>query len=104
MTSLYSLHRNPLYFPEPEKFVPERWLESGADEQRAALHPFSTGNRSCIGKHLAMQVLRLMIARLVVEFDGRYEGDENDWTAENQCYAVWEVPECRVSWHIRSRE
>jgi cytochrome P450 len=43
-------------FTEPEKFIPERWLEDEYQGQRfdksrhAALQPFSVGPRNCIGK------------------------------------------------------
>lgn len=39
-------------FRDPEKFIPERWLDDPlyADDQRAALQPFSTGPRNCIGR------------------------------------------------------
>lgn len=103
LTSLYTLHRSPLYFPEPNKFMPERWLDQNSSQQRRAFHPFSTGSRSCIGKHLALQALRLALARILLEFDGRCEGMIADWPSVNKCYAVWEVPECFVQWRRSSR-
>jgi cytochrome P450 len=46
---VYSSTRN---FKDPEKYHPERWLgdEHFADDEKAALQPFSTGPRDCIGK------------------------------------------------------
>lgn len=39
-------------FKDPLEFVPERWLgdERYADDQRAAMQPFSVGPRDCVGK------------------------------------------------------
>lgn len=39
-------------FRDPDRFIPERWLGDPlyADDQRAALQPFSTGPRNCIGR------------------------------------------------------
>ncbi|KAL9108200.1 MAG: hypothetical protein Q9187_008323, partial [Circinaria calcarea] len=39
-------------FRDPYKFVPERWLDDPryADDNKAALQPFSLGPRNCIGK------------------------------------------------------
>ena len=37
VTSLYLLHRLPKYFPDPEKFIPERFDPENATER----HPFS---------------------------------------------------------------
>ena len=56
--SPYSLHRNPEVFPEPEKWVPERWLEANM-ERRLEMHrwfwAFGSGGRICIGNHLAIR-------------------------------------------------
>jgi cytochrome P450 len=96
LTSLYSLQRNPLYFPQPDSFIPERWFEADVDMQKAAFQPFSTGTRSCIGKHLAMQVLRLSIARILMECDGLCAARDEEWLERSRCYTVWEVPRCWV--------
>lgn len=39
-------------WPDPEKFVPERWLEKykGVEADRKAFMPFSAGSRNCIGQ------------------------------------------------------
>ena len=56
--SPYSLHRNPEAFPEPERWIPERWLEADA-RRRLAMHrwfwAFGSGGRMCIGNHLAFR-------------------------------------------------
>jgi cytochrome P450 len=103
-TSLYSLHRNPQYFPDPVSFLPERWLGLDGATQKAAFQPFSTGSRSCIGKHLALQVLRLTLARLLLEFDGECVKKVLDWPSETKCYAVWEVPDIRMKFTPLPRE
>lgn len=48
---LYMLHRNPNVFPEPEKFIPERFLEQKSHDKKNAFSyvPFSGGYRNCIG-------------------------------------------------------
>ncbi|KAI4465287.1 cytochrome p450 family 4 [Holotrichia oblita] len=43
------LHRNPKYFVEPHKFMPERFLTERNDDSHAYSYiPFSAGPRSCI--------------------------------------------------------
>ena len=48
----YSLHRvNESVFPHPDRFNPERWLESKGELDRKRLFfAFSSGGRGCIGK------------------------------------------------------
>lgn len=49
--SPYTLHRNPDVFPQPHKFMPERWLGEYGDlaEMKRWLWAFSSGGRMCIG-------------------------------------------------------
>lgn len=46
-----SLHHNPLYFDEPDAFLPERWMpNSDIKCNKGAFAPFSYGPRSCLGR------------------------------------------------------
>lgn len=59
----YTLHHDPLLFPEPFKFRPERWLGDGRSEgydridMERNMIPFGVGLRACIGKNLALRQL-----------------------------------------------
>ena len=59
------------YFPRPEEFIPERWTEERYDLllDRRAFIPFGYGVHSCVGKQLALNEMRLVLARVVKEFD-----------------------------------
>lgn len=48
----YHNHHNPKYFPEPEKFIPERFNEEVTtfDRNPYVYTPFSFGLRNCIGR------------------------------------------------------
>ena len=67
----YAIHHNPIYFPEPFKYRPERWLKddgSPADileRAKTAFSPFSTGPRSCVAMNLAYVEMMLTMARVL---------------------------------------
>lgn len=47
----WSLNRLEEAFPEPERFLPERWLgEEGTHDRNALFFSFAQGGRGCIGK------------------------------------------------------
>jgi cytochrome P450 len=52
---VWLLHRDPDWFPEPEKFDPDRFLpEREKALPRYAYQPFGAGPHACIGRNLAM--------------------------------------------------
>lgn len=56
----YVHQRDETLFPEPDKFLPDRWLDkSTSQEMHAALTPFSIGSRNCLGQNLAKAELLL---------------------------------------------
>lgn len=60
--SPYVLHRNPQFWPNPEGFDPDRFLQ---DPPRGAFLPFAAGPRQCIGNHFALFEARLILSTLV---------------------------------------
>jgi cytochrome P450 family 4 len=47
----YVIHKDPRYFPEPEKFIPERFDDlKYTVENQYVFVPFSAGPRNCIGE------------------------------------------------------
>lgn len=63
---LLPAQRDPRYFPEPERFRPERWLEPTAPSRpKFAYFPFGGGDRICIGGAFARMEMTLILAGLV---------------------------------------
>ncbi len=55
-------HFNPEYFPDPTRFLPDRFLESYEPKaHRYAWRPFERGPRACMGQELAMDELRILL-------------------------------------------
>lgn len=56
-------HRDPRYFPEPEEFRPERWLDGLAKRlPKYAYYPFGGGPRVCIGNTFALIEAAILLA------------------------------------------
>ena len=63
--SAYVTQRDPRYYPEPERFDPERWTpEARAARPRFAYFPFGGGARVCIGEGFAWLEGVLLLATL----------------------------------------
>ena len=70
--SPYVSHRNPRYFPEPDRFVPER--HEAATWPEYAFVPFGGGARRCIGDAFA----RMEGALVLATFARRYRFERTD--------------------------
>ncbi len=58
-------HRDPKYFPDPETFIPERWLNGLATRlPKFAYYPFGGGQRLCIGSHFALMEAAIILATI----------------------------------------
>lgn len=63
-------HMNPKYFPEPEKFIPERFSDAVSIEQRNpyAYTPFSFGLRNCVGQRFAVLEMKTILINVLSKF------------------------------------
>ena len=64
------IHRNPKFFPDPDKFNPERFLDSQSGKFKGSknMMPFSVGKRRCPGEQLAKSEAYLFLTNLVRKF------------------------------------
>lgn len=74
---IHSIHVNKEYWSDPLTFRPERWGEAEAKRNQSskAYIPFATGARSCIGFSLALQETKIILSRVVLNFQVRNETD-----------------------------
>lgn len=55
--SLRGLHYDPQYFPDPNKFDPERFNEENKRNRPSFVHlPFGEGPHECIGKKINLKI------------------------------------------------
>lgn len=62
---IYLVHRDSRWYPEPERFDPDRWLPGRLpDLPKQAYLPFGGGPRICIGNSFALMEARLLLAQI----------------------------------------
>ncbi|XP_066288549.1 cytochrome P450 2U1-like [Branchiostoma lanceolatum] len=61
LLNLYSLHMDPAYWPDPDRFDPERFLDADGNviSKTESFLPFSAGRRVCFGEQLGRMELSL---------------------------------------------
>ena len=64
-----ALHRDPDVFAEPERFLPERWLDGRTAEHRFSYAAFGIGDRRCLGEAIAMRSLTALVDAVAREWD-----------------------------------
>ncbi|XP_078586333.1 cytochrome P450 2U1-like [Branchiostoma floridae x Branchiostoma japonicum] len=71
--NLYSLHVDPTYWPDPERFDPERFLDAEGNiiNKPESFMPFAGGRRVCLGEKLARMELFLFFSTLLQSFTFR---------------------------------
>ncbi|XP_019615834.1 PREDICTED: cytochrome P450 2U1-like [Branchiostoma belcheri] len=73
LLNLYSLHMDPAYWPDPDRFDPGRFLDAEGNvvNKPESFMPFSGGRRVCLGEQLARMELFLFFSTLLQSFTFR---------------------------------
>ncbi|KAJ6112030.1 hypothetical protein N7523_008091 [Penicillium sp. IBT 18751x] len=84
-------YHSAMNFKHPGKFIPERFLNDPefANDSKTVMQPFSFGPRNCIGRNLAYVEMRIILARMVFNFDMELDKPSDVWT-DQQCFLLWE--------------
>lgn len=66
LVSQYVTQRDSKYFPEPERFRPERWLDTEFEKSlpKGAYFPFGAGTRKCLGEYFAIAESRIILLKI----------------------------------------
>ncbi|KAF9891541.1 hypothetical protein FE257_004008 [Aspergillus nanangensis] len=94
----WPMFHHPNHFAEPEAFIPERWLGDPKyeNDKRMVLQPFSVGARDCIGKNLAYAEMRLILARMIWNFDLELDPRSEGWLERNVLHFLWDKPQLYI--------
>ncbi|KAK4240414.1 cytochrome P450 [Achaetomium macrosporum] len=101
VVSQLSTYRQKRNWFRPDSFLPERWLpEAGpefARDCKASFKPFLVGPQNCLGQELANLTLRLIVSKLLLNFDLRLEPESDmTWQTDLPVYNVWIKPPLMV--------
>ncbi|EED24125.1 cytochrome P450 monooxygenase, putative [Talaromyces stipitatus ATCC 10500] len=78
-SSAFSLHRIADVYPNPDEWLPERWLNpdsSTSEAMKRLFWAFGSGGRMCLGSNFALQVIKLVIATIYTNFTTSIVNDE----------------------------
>ncbi|XP_034113028.1 probable cytochrome P450 6d4 isoform X1 [Drosophila albomicans] len=67
--SLYGIHRDSEYFPDPDKYDPNRFAEETKNYNPVAYMPFGDGPRICIAQRMGRINSKLAIVKILQHFD-----------------------------------
>ncbi|KAB8356431.1 hypothetical protein FH972_024014 [Carpinus fangiana] len=67
----YAIHHDAAHFPAPHDFKADRWVDTGkaATTADAQFIPWGLGRHACPGRWLAVDLLKVLIAQLLVRYD-----------------------------------
>ncbi|KAH8270580.1 hypothetical protein KR018_012042, partial [Drosophila ironensis] len=68
IVGIFGIHRIPEDYPEPDEFNPDRF-ENGDRVAPFKMVPFSAGPRNCIGQKFALLEMKMMLAKIVREYE-----------------------------------
>jgi cytochrome P450 len=76
LLSPYVTQRDARFFPEPDRFLPDRWTpQFKAVLQPFAYFPFGGGSRRCIGEPFAWMELMLLVSTIARRWRFRLAGN-----------------------------
>lgn len=96
------MYHNEHNFARPLEFHPERWLGDPvkypefANDQFESFMPFSTGHADCIGRNLAYSEMRLILAKILLNFDLTIAENSQGWIDGQKAFIVWQKPSLNV--------
>jgi sterigmatocystin biosynthesis cytochrome P450 monooxygenase len=77
----YGTHHNPCHWPQPDEFLPRRWLVPEGDPlypPKNAWRPFEREPRNCIGQEVALTEIKVMLVLTIRQFNVRDAYEEFD--------------------------
>ena len=79
LMSQYVMHRNPLYYSDPDLFYPDRWTKEAKSQlPRFSYFPFGGGIRGCVGEPFAWMEGVLLIATVCQQWKMHHDDTDHN--------------------------
>lgn len=90
-----AIHRKKKFFENPDEFdIDRHGAELSKNRGRKAFLPFGAGRRSCLGKYLALLVVKIILGSFVENFEfEEVKGFEGEWISR----VTYGIKDCKVS-------
>uniref|UniRef100_A0A0D9YSK7 Cytochrome P450 n=1 Tax=Oryza glumipatula TaxID=40148 RepID=A0A0D9YSK7_9ORYZ len=89
--NIWAIHRKPDVWADPDRFMPERFMETDTNffGKHPEFIPFGGGRRICLGLQLAYRMVHMVLASLLFHFDWKLpEGAEKDGVDMREKYGM----------------
>jgi cytochrome P450 len=93
---------DPEVFAHPEKFEPERWLDSSEEQLRQmeqSFFAFGAGTRTCVGRHMAVMEMAKIVPELLRHFEVSLTYPDREWKTRN----IWFVQQDGLICNLKRR-
>jgi cytochrome P450 len=88
----WTISHDERYWQDPDSFQPERWLNQGLGDNRDAFQRFSLGPRACTSINLAYLEIRVILAKMVWQYDFELLSKDLDWERDSMMHVLWQKP------------
>jgi unspecific monooxygenase len=99
--SMQAAGRDPEAYPDPLRFLPQRWLHAERERSAPPMVDFGAGLHRCIGEHLAILEATVMLAQLLRHDDWELANGPSSLENQEQDLLIYPVDGMPV--HFRSR-
>ncbi|KAK5175018.1 uncharacterized protein LTR77_000154 [Saxophila tyrrhenica] len=91
--------RDPLVYPSPYTFKPERWLEASEEELKLMERnflAFGGGSRTCLGKNISLLEMGKLVPQVLRRFEFELAEPGKEWVMEDYWFVQQRELVCRV--------
>ncbi|CAN6356746.1 unnamed protein product [Urochloa humidicola] len=76
LVDVYSMQRDPNMWEDPEKFIPERFMDANVEGDGRFMMPFGLGRRRCPSEGLALRTVGMALGVMIQCFEWECVGEE----------------------------